>query len=380
MGAALLLALLAPALGGGTSVMAVAVLLAGVGLVVVGLPARGVRVGFLIGAGLVLAVALGWAWPARFFALPWRGRLAGAGFPVEWCVSAAAVGERAGLAAAAGRAGLDGWCMGQAWTRRERREIAEGLAVGIGVIAAGGACRPAWDRAGVATGDGAGAIRESQPDSGAVRNGRVSDGGVWGGEVSRDSRGGAGWAVVLGLGWVCLLGVYTAALAVNRSRAGPVLFAAMTLAWLLAATPPRKRKPETIVAGAAVALLLATVFLLTGRAVMARLAGSGVMDFRLKIYSDALRMIRDSPWTGTGLGSFNAIFPLYRNASVLQERVLHPESDWLWLAAEAGLPGVVAVAGLLGWMGALVVEGAREGGGSGDAAGAVRGLRGYAGA
>ena len=76
------------------------------------------------------------------------------------------------------------------------------------------------------------------------------------------------------------------------------------------------------------------------------------MDFRLKIFHDTLWMIKATPWTGTGLGAFEAIFPLYRSASVLQQRVLHPESDWLWLVAEAGLPGMVATAGFAIWMGA----------------------------
>jgi hypothetical protein len=62
-------------------------------------------------------------------------------------------------------------------------------------------------------------------------------------------------------------------------------------------------------------------------------------------------MIKGSPWTGTGLGCFDAIFPLYREASVLQQRVLHPESDWLWLASEAGLLGLLAMGVLAGWMG-----------------------------
>jgi tetratricopeptide (TPR) repeat protein len=81
------------------------------------------------------------------------------------------------------------------------------------------------------------------------------------------------------------------------------------------------------------------------------------MDFRLKIFRDTFWMIRESDWTGTGLGCFDAVFPLYRHASILQQRVLHPESDWLWLAAETGLPGLLAMAGLGVWMGARVWEG-----------------------
>jgi tetratricopeptide (TPR) repeat protein len=36
------------------------------------------------------------------------------------------------------------------------------------------------------------------------------------------------------------------------------------------------------------------------------------------------------------LGNFRGLFPFYRAASVIQQEVWHPESDWLWLAAEMG--------------------------------------------
>ena len=89
-----------------------------------------------------------------------------------------------------------------------------------------------------------------------------------------------------------------------------------------------------------------------------RLATVHLMDFRVKIYRDTLSMIRESPWTGTGLGCFEAVFPLYRKASIVQERVRHPESDWLWIAAETGLPGLAAMAGLGGWLLARAWRGA----------------------
>ena len=65
-----------------------------------------------------------------------------------------------------------------------------------------------------------------------------------------------GKLICWGLLWLCLLAVYTAALALDVSRSGPLLFAAMTLAWVLTAAPPWKRKPETVAAGVAILLLL----------------------------------------------------------------------------------------------------------------------------
>ena len=64
-------------------------------------------------------------------------------------------------------------------------------------------------------------------------------------------------------------------------------------------------------------------------------------DDRLRIYHDTLRVIRDAPWTGTGLGTFSLVFPMYRHDSASNTLVLHPESDWLMVAAETGLPGLL---------------------------------------
>ena len=353
--AALLLALLAPALGGGTSQGAVAVLLAGVGLVAVALPARRVRVGFLVAAGLVLVAALGWAWPARLVELPWRERLEAAGFPLAWCCSPEPwVSLRAWLLLLGGLVWA-GWCAGQGWTSRSRRVVCEGLAAGIGVIAlialaARGRHVPGWPE-----GTGLGPFENRNQTAALFAMGAFLT-VVCGAERARKP-GRSGWMAAWWLLWLGLLGMYTAALAINRSRSGPLLFAGMTLAWVLTVTPPWRRKPEALAVGVAVGLLLGTIFVLTGDRVIARLEGTQMMDFRLKIFRDTFWMIREADWTGTGLGCFDAVFPMYRQASILQQRVLHPESDWLWLAAETGLPGLLAMAGLAGWMGTRVWEG-----------------------
>ena len=339
-----MLALLAPALGGGTAPAAEAVLLAGAGIAAVALPARALRPGFLVGAGLVLAGTLDWAWPARLAQSPWRERLLDAGFPLGWTNSPEPwVSLRAWLLLLGGLVWA-GWCAGQVWSSRDRAAVCAGLAVGIGGIALAALAARNGHVRGWPRGTGLGPFENRNETASLFAMGAFLT-------VVRGARSLGERRVFRWLGWLCLLGIYTAALAVNRSRAGPLLFAGMTLAWVLAVRPPWQWKPERIGAGLAAALILGTVFLLTGRTVIMRLAGSATMDFRLKIFSDTLGLIRDSPWTGTGLGCFDAIFPLYRNASILQERVLHPESDWLWVAAESGLPGLLAMAGLAGWMG-----------------------------
>lgn len=63
------------------------------------------------------------------------------------------------------------------------------------------------------------------------------------------------------------------------------------------------------------------------------------VDFRIPTFIDTVEMIRDQPWTGVGVGQFYYVFPQYRIETVTANDAdsFHPESDWLWMAAETGL-------------------------------------------
>ena len=74
------------------------------------------------------------------------------------------------------------------------------------------------------------------------------------------------------------------------------------------------------------------------------------LDARLLIFSDALGMVRDYPFIGTGLGTFRHVFPQYRQLSLSDTPIVHPESDWLMLAAETGLFTCLVLAVGLGWL------------------------------
>ena len=101
-------------------------------------------------------------------------------------------------------------------------------------------------------------------------------------------------------------------------------------------------------------------------------------EFRMAIYRDTLDMIRDQPWTGTGLGTFAGVFPQYRRASLVPFNAVHPESDWLMLRRRPGCRRWRARRRSRGWRrGACGVGGAsvlaaavgiRGGGGGGAAA------------
>ncbi|MEY2529441.1 MAG: hypothetical protein QOJ05_1531 [Verrucomicrobiota bacterium] len=152
--------------------------------------------------------------------------------------------------------------------------------------------------------------------------------------------------------WLLGLGILVAGLVLNLSRAGILLLLAGSALWL-GAFALRKGSAARIALGLSLLLILLTALLLFGGQTVERfnLRGTGTSifsDFRLLIFQDTLHLIRFSPWGGIGFGNFDEIFAVFRDASLTTARAIHPESDWLWLWAEAGWPAILlAVAGLV---------------------------------
>jgi hypothetical protein len=89
------------------------------------------------------------------------------------------------------------------------------------------------------------------------------------------------------------------------------------------------------------------------------------LDFRLPTHLDTLGLIRDFKWTGIGAGQFHYVFPQYRKRTAVANELehLHPESDWLWLAAETGIPATLALAALVilaAWRSRAAIAGGRD--------------------
>lgn len=61
---------------------------------------------------------------------------------------------------------------------------------------------------------------------------------------------------------------------------------------------------------------------------------------RFSLYAGGWRLWTHAPSFGSGLGSFAAMYPAFQDLG-LRARVLHVHSDWLELALEAGLPGLL---------------------------------------
>ncbi|MEF2072031.1 O-antigen ligase family protein [Consotaella aegiceratis] len=139
------------------------------------------------------------------------------------------------------------------------------------------------------------------------------------------------------------------ALFLTKSRAG---FGATLLALLLAigtatATLPSRRiakRPRWIIV--TLAALVLGIFTVFGQQTIHRAQMVGFEDARSCIYRDVMRAIADYPWVGTGFGTFEAIFPMYRSAECGIVGVWsRAHNSWLEGALGLGLPFFVLLVG-----------------------------------
>lgn len=97
------------------------------------------------------------------------------------------------------------------------------------------------------------------------------------------------------------------------------------------------------------------IFTFLGEAELARDA-----EGRLGIYADTFHMMPTVWISGSGWGSFETVFPFFREESLNSLAILHPESDWLWLLAEGGIMALLAVlVAVVGLVGAILATGQR---------------------
>jgi len=155
--------------------------------------------------------------------------------------------------------------------------------------------------------------------------------------------------------------VLIAALFMTASRAGVVislsgLVFAFTAFWWRDLT----RRRSVLLALAASAALAIIVLQLLGGNVGARFNENGVTDAaRFDIYRSTLHMIANSPWLGSGLGTFAWAFPPYRDSGSVYGVVDRAHNTLLEIAAEMGVPFACLIA--LAWICimAVLVHGVR---------------------
>jgi len=342
MAGAALLVLGAIACGGATTRPVQVALLIGLGLLWLFAPARRMPDrGFVVCAvGLLLLAATAWL-PANWFAAePWRPGLLAAGVPLGHTLSPQPrLSAEAGLWLVMGLAWL-AWLLGRPWTGSTRTLTAQVLAGGIVLLAAFAlAARvfhfsvPGWHP-----------DHDFGPFPNRNHTGHVlALGGLLGLGCAAEA-GQRDWRQALP--WLTGAGVILVALVVNYSRGGALLFFGAMVLWA-ALEAWRRGSWKVLAIGGSLVLGLVTLVLIGGGAFAGRFAGGAdsQVGFRVLIWRDTLALIHASPWCGIGLGNFTAVFHFFRTASVSQQTVLHPESDWLLLAAELGWFGVALALG-----------------------------------
>jgi tetratricopeptide (TPR) repeat protein len=147
--------------------------------------------------------------------------------------------------------------------------------------------------------------------------------------------------------WLVALAVIVVGIILDFSRAGVLLLVAGSALWL-GVFALRKGSAARIALGVSLVLVLLTVMLIFGGQTFERFnlrAGdTGVAsDLRWAIFRDASHLIATSPWCGIGLGNFDEVFAVFRDASLTSARTIHPESDWFWFCVEAGWPATLLV-------------------------------------
>ena len=141
--------------------------------------------------------------------------------------------------------------------------------------------------------------------------------------------------------WLAGLGCICGALVISYSRAGILMFFSGIGLWHLGSIF-RPKEGKSMDLGAAALLMLLSLFLLFGGTTLERFlhvsdaANPTATEYRTLIQEDALRVSLQAPLFGVGLGNFEPVFTSLREISADQNRTIHPESDWLWMAVEMG--------------------------------------------
>ena len=348
------LALLGPLFGIATQVWGQALLLLGLAaLLIFAPPRRSPGAVWCVLFLAILAIALTAFLPVRWFAIPeWRRTLTGdfrvslpeTLSPQPWVSLHAACLLFAGLVFAL-------YLATHSWGPQSRRQAARWYVGGIVALAvlalvalALGWQVPFWPKV-LNSMNGFGIFPNRNQTANVLALAGITATALAFDAFERKRKGAWFWTVsviILGIGIVQTF-----------SRAGVLLFFGGIAAWVLlsfALSASRKGGALTV---AGLALLLTGFFVFGGGSFQRfqKLAQDTRVDYRVGIQKDALHLAASAPWLGQGLGNFEPVFAMAREVSADQNRAIHPESDWLWIAVEMGWPAAAlfAVAFLL-WL------------------------------
>jgi O-antigen ligase len=141
-------------------------------------------------------------------------------------------------------------------------------------------------------------------------------------------------------------------LALNGSLAGYGLVLPVVAASALIIIPRGSRLRLWIVAAAVLLLVGSTALVETAPIDAGTLGGhaSSAVDSRSELLSTTLRATRDfMPW-GSGFGSFQSVYPLYESPrQVTDVYVVHAHNEYVEIALELGLPGILLLLLFFAW-------------------------------
>jgi O-antigen ligase len=159
-------------------------------------------------------------------------------------------------------------------------------------------------------------------------------------------------AVAAGLALVVVVGI-----ALNGSLAGYGLALPVITASVLIILPPGSRLRLWVV-GLALLLMIGAVTALETTAIGSRTIGehaTSSVQSRADLVSTTAHATSDFMPFGSGLGSFPSVYHLYENpAQVTDTYVVHAHNDYLELALELGVAGIVLMLLFLAWWAAAV--------------------------
>jgi O-antigen ligase len=159
---------------------------------------------------------------------------------------------------------------------------------------------------------------------------------------------------------ILMLFLIATALFLTHSRGGLLAtlsgIAALLLAIWLA--PSLGRIHRVGIWGLAPLAIFFFALVISGGGVFARFVADSDSSERLAVYQLTLQAIGDYPVLGIGLGSFAALFPVYRTAAIIGNYDL-AHNDYLQNILELGIPVALCLFASLGWLIAICLRGIR---------------------
>ena len=145
--------------------------------------------------------------------------------------------------------------------------------------------------------------------------------------------------------------------ALNGSLAGYLLIVPALVASTLIVLPRPSKSRKLLAAAAGVSAIGAVALLATsslGSTVIGHNASTSIQS-RSQIFSTTDKAVRDFMPFGSGLGSFPKVYRLYESPdAVTDEYVIHAHNDYVELALELGVAGVILILLFLTWWGRAV--------------------------